>query len=624
MKVTKQEVSPIFKYAIFSIPATILLIIPNFTDPINLPKLLALSICAFISLVLLVALRKYTQTRRYESIEGKALVSLYFLIGIFMIIAGLSNNGNYIRALFGTNGRNNGLIYYLTAILVSLILLCVVIKELEINYLYRVLSFTSIIFALYCLLQYLDLDPIAWNNPYSRVIGTLGNPNFSASALAIFAIFWFYMLISNYSKNVNFKIFSTVMGISLSFLSWSTESLQGLVVLLVGVAFLAFIAIRERFSSRAIPYLFFIGGGISLLFVFLSFLGIGPLGAQLEQYTLKLRGYYAYFAILAMLDSPWSGVGVDNYITAFRKFRTQEFIQQYGVALNANNAHSTPAQVGATFGVIVFSLYCLLHLWILIRALKIINSRNASKSHLKGIALIWILVFSQSILSIEIIGLGVMNWLLGAILLNSSHSLRVKALASGKVTEKKRESRALPVWVGSLTIASFAIGILPAIGISIEDRALLNITTIRVENDESRDWVRENFNKLSNRTLLESSQVIQIVNNLSQAGLNKEVEEILLRLHELNPRDPYPVDLLSSYYSNSNQLDEEIKFYIKFIELDPLNYQMEFLLADAYFRKGDIGLLAKSVERIKALAPESQEFLDAQALLEKLKTEPSD
>jgi hypothetical protein len=51
---------------------------------------------------------------------------------------------------------------------------------------------------------------------------------------------------------------------------------------------------------------------------------------------------------------------------------------------------------------------------------------------------------------------------------------------------------------------------------------------------------------------------------------------------------------------------------------------LEFLLADAYFRKGDIGLLAKSVERIKALAPESQEFLDAQALLEKLKTEPSD
>ena len=135
-----------------------------------------------------------------------------------------------------------------------------------------------------------------------------------------------------------------------------------------------------------------------------------------------------------MLDSPWSWVGVDNYITAFRKFLTQEFIQQYAVALNANNAHSTPAQVGAAFGVIVFSLYCLLHLWILIRALKIINSRDASKTHLKGIALIWILVFSQSILSIEIIGLGVMNWLLGALLLNSSLSLQVKALDSGKVT----------------------------------------------------------------------------------------------------------------------------------------------------------------------------------------------
>jgi hypothetical protein len=432
------------------------------------------------------------------------------------------------------------------------------------------------------------------------------------------------MFISNFNKNLDFKIFSIIMGISLSFLSWSTESLQGVVVLLVGVALLAFIAIRERFSSSAIPYLFFIGGGISLLFAFLSFLGIGPLGAQLEQYTLKLRGYYAYFAILGMLDSPWSGVGVDNYQAAFKKFRSQEFIQQYGLGLNVNNAHSTPAHIGVTFGVIVFSLYCILHVWIFLTALKVIISKNHSLYHLKGVALVWILVFFQSILSIEIIGLGVMNWLFGAILLNSSLTIKSKPHSISKTLERKKQYKILPIWVGSLTIASFAICVIPIAGVSIEDRALLNIATIQLDDSKSKQLIRENFNKLSNRVLYESTNLSVISNNLYNSGLEKELELILLKLHKLHPRDVFPVDLLTIYYFKSNQIEKEIEFYLKYRELDPLNYQIEFSLANAYAVNGDIKSLEESVRRIEALAPASQEFTNAQTLLAQLKSISSD
>lgn len=622
MKVSKQEASPIFKYSVLSIPATILIIIPKVLDPINFPKLLTLSIFAFVSATLFIALRKYTQAQSHYSFERRVLFSLYCLIAISMIVAGLSNNGNYIRNLFGTSGRNNGLIYYLSVILLALILLRLFVRELEIIYLYKILQFTSIIFGFYCAIQFLNLDPIGWSNPYSRVIGTLGNPNFSSSALAIFSVFWLYLSFRSSWKAKSKRVLTLGIALLLAFLAWSTESLQGLVVIAVGIALIAFMALREKYPSKLIPYLFFLGGGLSLLFLFTSFLGMGPLGSQLEQYTLKLRGYYAYFGLLGMLDSPWNGVGVDNYISAFRAFRTQDFISQYGVALNTNNAHSTPAQVGATSGIIVFLLYCALHIWILIKALKIISSRDSSITYLKGTALIWILTFSQSLLSIEIIGLGVMNWLLGAILLSASLTFQWEPPSTARVSESKKTSRALPAWVGSLTIASFTIGIIPAVAISIEEKAFTNIAYLRVEGDESKAWVKENFNKLSDISLLDSVNFMRIVNNLAQADLNQEIERVLTRIHKLNPRDPFPLEMLSTYYQNTNQIEKEINAYKKFLDLDPLNYQTELLLANAYARKGEIENLEKSIERIKALAPKSQEYLDAQALLDQDETTP--
>jgi len=616
--VSKQELSPVYKFSILSIPATMLIMAPNFADPINLPKLLALSIFAFVALTLFIVLRQYTHIRPKFSLEGKVLNTAYCLIGLAMVTSAVSNSGNYIRNLFGTNGRSNGLIYLLSVILLALILLRLVIGELEVNYLYKVISYTSITFGIYCTFQYLSLDPIQWSNIYNRVIGTLGNPNFSSAALAIFAVFWLYWFFRSSAESGFNKLYTLIFSLIFAFLSWSTESLQGVTIVAAGIALILFIALREKYSSGFLPYLLFFGGSVFSLFIFASFLGLGPLGTQLEQYTLKLRGFYAYFGIRAMLNSPWNGVGVDNYLSAFRSNRTQDFISEYGVGLSSNNAHSTPAQLGATFGIVVFLLYFGLQIWILFRALKVINSRDKSKYHLKGVALIWILVFSQSLLSIEIIGLAVLNWILGAVLLSAYVSSEIVTVNADRRAQVRMANKTLPAWVGSLTIAAFAIGTIPTVVISIEDKAYLNILRINVDTPESENLVREDFNKLSNFTLLESSKVSEIVVKLYQSGLAEDAEKINLRLHELNPKDPIPLVLLSAYYTNTNQLDKELEFTLKLIDLDPLNYQLEYVMARAYASKRDIPQLKKSIERIRLLAPKSQELIDAQALLNQL------
>ena len=610
-----QEIHPAFRYALLALPATVLLIIPSFDDPINIPKVMALVIFAFTSVVLYLALRKSVH-KKIETRASRIYLALYLLLAISMLISGILGSQNYIQILFGTTGRNNGLIYYLSALLIVLVILRLIIGVREIEYVYRILIWTSLPFAIYSAIQYLNLDPVAWNNPYSKVIGTLGNPNFSASALAIFSVFWLYMFSRSSSKNLALKLSMLTASFVMAFLSWSTESLQGLVVIGLGFALVGYIQIRQRSSNKAIPTLFFGVTALGLVISFASFLGFGPLGNLLEQYTLKLRGWYALIGLRAMIDSPWTGVGVDSYINAFRRTRGDEFVSQYGATLANNNAHSTPAQVGATFGVIVFLLYCLIHLLVLYRAMQIINSRSENITYLKGIAIIWILVLSQSLLSIEIIGLGVMNWVLGALILSSQSAMVNQEKEVKEKSGKKGNAESFPAWVGALTIAALLLGSIPLILISREDRAFVVVSRIQISDQASQDFVKENFLKLSDFSLLSTEKVDKIVRNLYRSNMFADVEKIVTRLYRLSPDDAFAGDLLATYYINTGQIDEEIEIREKLRNQDPWNYFLELALARAYERAGRTSDLEKSVAIIKRLAPESSEYEQAKALLD--------
>ena len=231
-------------------------------------------------------------------------------------------------------------------------------------------------------------------------------------------------------------------------------------------------------------------------------------------------------------------------------------------------------------------------------------------------------MFGQSLLSIEIIGLGVLNWILGAILLSSLLYSKSVTLSQSDSNKKGNAKKSLPAWVGSLSILGFAIGSIPAVLISLEDKAYRNVIRMQVNGQESKDWVRENYSKLTGFTLLDSDKALNLVNNVYLSGMNAELEIMLKNLQNRDPGDVYSNDLLASYYLNTNQLDKELEIRRELRQLDPINYQLELELARAYARQGDIANLEDSVKRIRVLAPDSQEFKDAQELLNQSKLTP--
>jgi tetratricopeptide (TPR) repeat protein len=226
------------------------------------------------------------------------------------------------------------------------------------------------------------------------------------------------------------------------------------------------------------------------------------------------------------------------------------------------------------------------------------------------------LVFSQSLLSIEIIGLGVMNWVLGALILSSQSANTEQETTVKEKSGKKVKVENYPAWVGSLTIAALLIGSIPLILISREDRALIHVSRTQISDQASKDFVRENFSKLSDFTMLSSDKVNQVVGNLYSSDLFAEVEKIVIRLYEVSPDDALAGDLLATYYINTGQIDEEIEIREKLRNQDPWNYFLELALARAYERAGRTSDLEKSVAIIKRLAPESSEYEQAKALLD--------
>ena len=78
--------NPVFKYVTYSIPATILIIAPGLTDPINIPKLLALLPFAITALILFIALKKYSDVNKLTGV-GKTIFGAYGVLALSMTIS---------------------------------------------------------------------------------------------------------------------------------------------------------------------------------------------------------------------------------------------------------------------------------------------------------------------------------------------------------------------------------------------------------------------------------------------------------------------------------------------------------------------------------------------------------
>ena len=87
---------------------TVLVVSGNVTDPVNVPKLLCLSIFAFAGFAILLSTGIRQIIREYPW----QLTAIGFFV-LFMLVSVSTSNSPLSQNLYGSYGRNNGFIAYL-------------------------------------------------------------------------------------------------------------------------------------------------------------------------------------------------------------------------------------------------------------------------------------------------------------------------------------------------------------------------------------------------------------------------------------------------------------------------------------------------------------------------------
>jgi hypothetical protein len=166
------------------------------------------------------------KSREFSGRMQYPFLSLLF-VGWFGFLA--IRDDVFHTSLFGVQGRNMGLLSYLSLVVISLYFVGSSSNQLLDK---TVLTFmiTCLGIALYGLLQVLKIDPFDWRLVYEGIIGNFGNPNFMSVMGAFFGTASFYFVIK--SKKFHLGTIG-VAGILISAIEiYFSKSTQGWIVLL--------------------------------------------------------------------------------------------------------------------------------------------------------------------------------------------------------------------------------------------------------------------------------------------------------------------------------------------------------------------------------------------------------
>jgi len=274
-------------------------------------------------------------------------------------------------------------------------------------------------------------DIFAWQNPYGKVLGTFGNPNFISSFMGICFIVSAGMIFTS-SINKYQRLVILFIGMCSLFVIRETSSQQGGVVAAGGLAIVIYFYLRSKYESRVLNLTYIL---TLLTLAVLSIIGMlqkGPFASILYKQSVSFRGEYWQAGINMGLSNPLFGVGLDSYGTFYRKYRSESALLSPGINTITDSAHNVFIDVFASTGFLGIFLYVGIIILILMESLKFIRANLKFDPIFVILFSSWLGYQAQSLISINQIGLAIWGWVLGGLLLGYTrrNNLKVAVLSS--------------------------------------------------------------------------------------------------------------------------------------------------------------------------------------------------
>jgi O-antigen ligase len=530
-----------------------LLVTPKWSlDPINPIKMLAVTAIGFMGLGVLIANLKALKLRRYKA--------PLMLIGAFMgwlLIVLVFSGGEKLQQIFGTNGRNTGLITYLSFSVLFIVSL-VVSSAAFLGRFFVATLVVGVASLSYGVIQANGRDPIDWVNPYSPVFGFLGNPNFQSSLLGILGTVVFTQILSNAIKLQIKAAYLVYLFVTLYVIN-ETDSQQGFLVLMIGSVIALGVYVNQR--TKVLGYSFLGLTVIGFVAVLVGTLNKGPLASLLYKDSVTYRGDYWRAGWKMTVDNPIFGVGIDTYGDWYRRSRTVEATLRRGPDVISNAAHNVYLDLSAYGGFPLLSIYLALMLLVLFSAVKVIKRSPGFNVSFVGILAGWIAFQAQSIISINQIGLALWGWVLSGLIIGYEINTRdgelIAEKKSGKVTTKAiQTSTATPVAIFVGLIVGVLIGCPPYLA-SAKYKGAVETGDPQTIQEAAYIWP------------VDPSRMVQVAitlddNNIEDQGLLVAVDATL--------RFPENYTVWSTLYSMNKATDtQKTEALMQMKRLDPLN-----------------------------------------------------
>jgi O-antigen ligase len=418
---------------LWALVAVTLLVTPLWSlDPINPIKMLAVSSVGFMGLGVLLANQKALQLGRF-----KVPLILICSFVIWQTVVVVASGGEKLQQLFGSYGRNTGLVTYFAFSL----LFAVSMVASNTAFLNRFLVTTLMVGVAslgYGVIQAVGADPIDWVNQYSPVFGFLGNPNFQSSLLGILGSVVFTQLLSG-SVKAQIKCAYLVYLVVTVYVIRETASQQGFLVLLIGSVISLGVFVYGK--SRALGYSYLGLAAVGFVAVLIGTLNKGPLASLLYKDSVTYRGDYWRAGWKMTVENPIFGVGLDSYGDWYRRSRTIEATLRRGPDVTSNAAHNVFLDISAYGGFPLMLIYIALIVLVVISSVKVFKRSQGFNAGFVGLVAGWVAFQAQSIISINQIGLALWGWVLSGLIIGYEINTRGEITVSEKKLGKRAPSQ---------------------------------------------------------------------------------------------------------------------------------------------------------------------------------------
>jgi O-antigen ligase len=545
--------STLGKVLVWGLVAVSLLVTPLWAlDPINPVKMLAMTAIGFVGLGVLLANHKVLKLGRFKF--PLILISSFM---VWQLIVFVVSGGEKLQQLFGTNGRNTGLITYLA----FSILFVISIVSSNPDYLKKFLFATLTVGVAslgYGVVQALGGDPFDWVNPYSPVFGFLGNPNFQSSLLGILGAVVFTQLFSGLVKLQIKGAYLVYLAVTVYVIK-ETDSQQGFLVLLIGSAISVGIFVNQR--SKALGYSYLGLAAVGFVAVLVGTLNKGPLASLLYKDSVTYRGDYWRAGWKMTVENPIFGVGLDSYGDWYRRSRTIEATLRRGPDVTSNAAHNVFLDISAYGGFPLLLVYGVLMALVVISAVKVIKRLQGFNAGFVGLVAGWVAFQSQSIISINQIGLALWGWVLSGLIIgyeiNTRNGAVVAEKKTGKTATKPAKASAattLAMFVG--LIVGVLVGMPPYLA-SAKYKGALETSNPNVIQEAAYFWP------------VDPSRMIQVAITLNENKLEAQGLQVASDAVERFP-DNYQVWATLNSMTSATA-EQKAQALVQMKRLDPLN-----------------------------------------------------